>query len=78
MNLGILHLTDIHFKNGDNFDDKIDSLIKICNLNFCNCENIFIIVTGDIAYTGNFKEYELAFDFFENIKQAINSKNSVR
>lgn len=77
MNLGILHLTDIHFKNGDNFDDKIDSLIKICNLNFCNCENIFIIVTGDIAYTGNFKEYELAFDFFENIKQAINSKNSV-
>ena len=77
MELGILHITDIHFKEGDNFNNKVDSLVKICNINFCNCKNIFIIVTGDVANTGSFKEYELAFDFFENIKQGLNSKNSV-
>ena len=74
MYLGILHLTDLHINGKENFDKELKSLINICIADFCQCERIVIVVTGDIAFSGACEEYVLATSFFSELRDRISEK----
>ncbi len=70
----ILHLSDIHFKEMDNIilsrRKKFSEAIKNHVLD-AGC--VFIVASGDIAYSGKKEEYERAKEFFLGIKKDIES-----
>lgn len=72
MKILITHLSDIHLKDNDNSvlkkKDQISNAIQSLTM---EAESIFIVVSGDIAYSGKGTEYEQAKKLFESIKSNI-------
>ncbi len=75
--ISILHLSDIHFKKNKDDDDKIfrrdvqEKMLKAIEKNSAGGQSPdFIVVTGDIAFSGKKQEYDEAETFFERL-QAI-------
>lgn len=70
MKIGIIHFSDIHFveKNEENSvlkkKEKIISQLKNKLLVF---DKIFLIISGDVAFSGNKTEYEVSTNFFNEI-----------
>lgn len=79
MKLLLLHLSDLHFKEGFNQalprKEKIfDALKNIAK----DCDSIYLIITGDLAYSGLSEEYkkvdELLNFLSEKLKQYLNKE----
>ena len=71
----ILHLSDLHIKQGNNFDIStvLDELLKRIKKDKENgIKPEFIAVTGDIAFSGKKKEYEIAAIFFDELIKITN------
>jgi len=52
-NVGIIHLSDIHFSDGRNFlETKWELLFRALKDDFSSCLFVYIVVSGDIANTG--------------------------
>ena len=69
MKAGIIHLTDIHFSEEKNWlDDKISNIITAILQDFQDTNNIYFIVTGDIANKGKAAEYLIAESFLNKLK----------
>lgn len=64
-----LNISDIHVKkdNKDRVIKKLDALIKHLNVLSIDYGDIFILVSGDIAYSGKKEEYEFIYDRFEDL-----------
>lgn len=64
-----LNISDIHVKNEnkERIITKLESLIRYLNVLSIDNENIFILVSGDIAYSGLKEEYGYVYDYFEEI-----------
>lgn len=68
----ILHLSDIHIKStrdpilkrGKNIAASVFSLLP-------SASRVFIVVSGDIAFSGQAQQYALAATFFDEIRTAI-------
>ncbi|EKO23129.1 metallophosphoesterase family protein [Leptospira interrogans] len=71
MNIGILHLTDIHFSPETDVSNKINGIANILTSNLQTCKIIFLIISGDIANKGTAQEYEVAKTFIEKLSMAI-------
>lgn len=68
MKLLMLHLSDIHIKNSTN--PALDRYKEIGATLFSvipDAEALFIVITGDIAYSGSTEEYALATLFINNL-----------
>lgn len=65
MKLAIVHLSDIHFRTRNDVclrrADKLANSIRFAR---DPEEKLLFVITGDIANTGSFEEYEIAGDFF--------------
>lgn len=76
MNIGILHLTDLHIKASDNYIlsrvDKIHSALKV---DLLNLERIYLIVTGDIVNRGIRAGYPIAKEFLDKLKNKFETTN---
>jgi len=76
MELLILHVSDIHFKSEEDSVLKKEKNIKnaiqqlATNIRLC-----FIVVSGDIGFSGSSNEYTIALDFLINLKELIKSIN---
>lgn len=79
MKIVIIHLSDIHLTS-DNKNNIIiqrkqniveTSLEPIFNI---NADIIFLVVSGDIAFSGRTEEYEIATDFLGYIKKELEEK----
>lgn len=74
MKILIINLSDIHLKSGENAverkKDKIFDQIKNSSLEH---DKIFIIVSGDTAYSGSSAEYLLGINLIEDIKTQLAS-----
>lgn len=77
--ISFIHLSDIHFTkcSGDKLDvdeDLRNEIILDLKHNFCNqIDNPYgILICGDIAYSGQEKEYVTAQQFIENICSTTN------
>lgn len=68
-----LHLSDLHFCcREDDFENQLiyDKLLE--DLKHIGEHIDFVFVTGDIAFSGNAREYEIASVFFEKILKILN------
>jgi len=72
MEINILHLSDLHFEKEFDFADKLDSLSRVAINEFVSIENLFIVVSGDIANSGKSEEYDIAHIFFDGLRSKIN------
>ncbi len=79
MNIGILHLTDLHIsnKNIDIINKRIEPLVNSCQIQLSGIFKLYIVVSGDIANTGVQNEYALAVNFFSSLKENIKHRFKV-
>ncbi len=75
-----LHLSDLHFRVGSEYESNIvlDALLKdVSRLSHENSLSPdFIVVTGDIAFSGNPAEYKQACRFFDGLLNAVSLPKS--
>ncbi len=74
----ILHLSDIHIKTADDPILSRGSRIAACiNSIIPSASHVFIVVSGDISFSGIKKEYDLAKTFLMGIKAYIMNETNV-
>ena len=75
MKLGILHLSDIHFRRERESNSILERTEQIAaafrGLSEPRIDACFVAVTGDIAYSGNSQEYLVALDFFSALRETM-------
>jgi len=72
LKLLMIHLSDIHIKREDNFiTEKLESLISAVQNECLEHDKIFILLTGDIAYSGKLEEYIIADELLNNLIKKI-------
>ena len=77
--LSFIHLSDIHFVKSSNDPSDIDKDLRDAIINDLeingreNLKNVAgILVTGDIAFSGNRKEYEMAKEYLNRVCNVFN------
>jgi predicted MPP superfamily phosphohydrolase/GTPase SAR1 family protein len=72
MKILIVHLSDIHLKAKDNSilknKEKISKAIQNRTMGI---DNLFIVISGDIAFSGKDTEYNQAIELLDSIKNSI-------
>lgn len=72
MKIGILHLTDAHIKSSSDWIiDKYSTIASAIKNIYEDCNRIYIVFTGDIAYSGSEEEYQFASKFLNGIRSLI-------
>ena len=70
-----LHISDFHFRaGGDGFSQEVscDALVRDIPLRLSDEFPLqFVVVTGDIAFSGKSAEYELASTFFDSLLDTL-------
>jgi len=74
MELGIVHLSDLHFRANTDYHNKLGKLINLTSAKLSQADAIYIIVSGDIAFSGKKDEYEHATKFFNLFKQILSKE----
>ena len=74
----LLHLSDIHIRCGSNpitaRVKNIANALNICTDEECIC---FLIVSGDVANSGNSLEYEIAYSFISDLIHEIDLNSRI-
>lgn len=71
----MLHLSDIHItERGGPVLERYPHICATLRAVLPDVEALFIVVTGDIAYSGNEKEYAYAKTFFQNLIDVIDKE----
>lgn len=72
MKILLIQLSDIHFTDGENSvlkkEEKLFESIRNSTLEY---DEIFLIVTGDTAFSGKEKEYEIGANFLKGLKTKL-------
>ena len=72
MEIGILHLTDLHFKANDNiFSERSNNFHSAIKYDLEDIEKIYIVISGDITNRGNPSGYIEAKKNLDKIKEDI-------
>lgn len=78
MKIVILHLSDIHIKTPNDPILKRGENIATCIYSSLpSASHVFIVVSGDVAFSGNVAQYELANKFLHSIYDAIRQEKSI-
>ncbi len=82
MNIGILHLTDLHLKASENFIlNRIERIHDALKIDFVSLDRIYLVLTGDIVDKGVKLGYPHAKKFLLELKaklESINNKSVVK
>lgn len=68
----LIHLSDIHFKTND--DEVLSRIAAIKNAirdQIVVSQNVFIVVSGDVVFSGKRVEYDVARHFFTELEKQI-------
>lgn len=71
MKILILHLSDIHFEKSSDYSNKNLSGIISALKNIDEFSSVIVVVSGDVAFGGKRKQYEIAYYFLANLKNRI-------
>ena len=72
MKILIVHLSDIHAKEGKNLVlNRKERIFKTFQNLALDSDIVFVVITGDIAYSGGENEYSVATDLLNTIKRNI-------
>ena len=79
MIISILHLSDIHFKNGHNvLLNRTEKLFDTIKNEVKGKDAFFIITSGDIAFSGSIEEYNIARKFYLELFDRIRAYTSLQ
>ena len=71
MKVLILHLSDIHYeKRGDVSKENVTGIIQAIKT-VDSFSSVIIVVSGDIAFSGKAGQYNIAYNFFAQLKNRI-------
>jgi hypothetical protein len=72
MKILLLHLSDIHLKTRtDPVLSQIDAIARTANSRIRSAEAVYVVVSGDISYSGSKEQYEIASGFFRGLCTAL-------
>jgi UDP-2,3-diacylglucosamine pyrophosphatase LpxH len=72
MKILLLHLSDIHFKaRTDTVLSQVQSIAATTFSRIHSAEAVFVVISGDVAYSGNREQYEIASAFLEELRAAL-------
>lgn len=72
MKFSMLHISDIHFKNENNsLLEKVEKISLAIKSELYDIETLFIVMTGDMAFSGSQVEYEIGVEFLEGLKNSL-------
>lgn len=78
MSVVLLHLSDIHIKSAqDQVLERGEDIAKCLYSSLPSASHVFIIISGDIAYSGDADQYAAAKSFFNEILDAIKKEKLV-
>lgn len=79
MGTTLLHLSDIHLKNSHSeiIDDLSRRIAYACSSSIDQYDDVIVLVSGDLVYSGKKEEYELFNTFLENIENSLLSQGRV-
>lgn len=71
MKILVLHLSDIHFEKRRDYSNK--NLVGIINTlkTIDEFSSVIVVISGDVAFGGKRKQYEVAYYFLANLKNRI-------
>ena len=70
--LGILHLSDIHFVSGPNpVSSKIKAIQGAVQSESHDIDELLLVISGDVAYSGKQAEYSIAIEFVSDLEKSI-------
>ena len=75
MKIAIIHITDIHFTIKSNYQTKIHTICQAIISATKGIQNVYFIISGDIAFSGKSEEYEVAKKFLSLIKTLMLQEN---
>lgn len=74
----ILHLSDIHIKTSQDPILRRGPLIAAClNPTLPSASHVFIVVSGDVAFSGEIAQYDLAKNFLKGIQADIKKETAI-
>lgn len=75
MGLSVIHLSDIHIKSErDAIFSKQDEMINACVNAVSNKDSVVIVISGDIAFSGQEVQYALATDLLNKLSSKLSEK----
>ena len=75
MKLGVLHLSDIHFRRDTDPARKYGECVsKACYQIARRSDEFVVVVTGDIAFGGQATEYKYASELLSTISTKLQGK----
>lgn len=78
MTIAILHLSDIHIKNSsDPILQNGDKIAACVYTSLPPASHVFIVISGDIAFSGKKTEYQVAANFLKKIKENIEKERNL-
>ena len=79
MSVLFLHLSDIHLKEGrNNIFAKIAGIQGVVTGQQMSFEAGFLVLSGDIAYSGKAEEYEKATEFISTLRRSLSEVSEVK
>jgi len=79
MKILILHLSDMHFTQLNNYDkEKVTMIVAAMNNHILNIKNVLVVVSGDISFSGKKAEYIIASKFFGELKKEISKRYNIQ
>lgn len=79
MKILILHLSDMHFTQLNNYDkEKVTMIVAAMNNHILNIKNVLVVVSGDISFSGKKAEYIIASKFFRELKKEISKRYNIQ
>ena len=76
MKVSIVNFSDVHFiSDKDSILEKKDKIIKAIISRTRDADKILYIMNGDSAFGGKEEQYNLAFDFFQDIISKTNGND---
>ncbi len=76
MKILVLHLSDIHIRSGKGKNivmDRTEKMVDVVNEHAQGLDTCFVVVSGDVASSGNCENYLVASDFFNLLRKRTES-----
>ena len=72
MNVAFIHLSDIHFKDHENYLlDKKTQMLNAIKSTLYDVEKVFVVITGDIAFSGQSNQFDYGLDLINDVHKVI-------
>jgi len=72
MEIGLIHLTDLHLESETDIKDKIESLCSVIKNDLSAADKKYLVISGDIVNHGKAKQYTKAKKIFQKILKDCN------